>query len=414
MIRIAVPCLAALLSACATPPEIVGYYAGWKDAVGLDARRLTVINYAFLDICWHGRHGNPSVEREAPCNAPDGAMVLDDPVRDAANLARLAALKRAHPGLKVMASVGGWTRSNRFSDTAADPRARARFSDSAVVLARTHGFDGIDIDWEYPGAIGVPCAPGFTCERPADKRNFVALVRELRAALDAAGAAAGTRYLATIAAGNARAFLFDGDSSAWMVELAALLDWVNLMTYDYHGTWEARAGLLAPLHRDPADPDPANVDATVTLWLQQGIPARSLVLGLPFYGKGWAGCAPGPTGDGLYQACAAPLADPPEATFAFAQLTDEGYLARDAAGAFTRGGRGYTRHWNAAAGVPYLYNPATAVFITYDDERSVREKVEYAVRRGLRGAMYWEVDGDRHGVLADVVSNALPRPGERR
>jgi len=188
-----------------------------------------------------------------------------------------------------------------------------------------------------------------------------------------------------------------------MRELAESLDWINLMTYDYHGTWENAAGFLAPLARDPADPWEWNVVASVEMYLREGIPARKLTLGLPFYGKGWIGCtAP-------YQPCTSPIPDPPESAYPFGMLTDDGYLMPDKDGNHTVGGRGFERHWNPLVRAPYLYNPDTKTFITYDDETSIREKLRYAKSKGLRGAMYWEIAADRHGVLADVVSRELPR-----
>lgn len=403
MRRLAALIAAGILAGCAhlrgpAQREIVGYYAGWKGAVDVDPSLLTVVNYAFLDICWDGHHGNAAVERLADCPEANGAITLDNPARDAAQLEWLAGLRRPSPRLKLVGSVGGWTRSNRFSDMAADPRSRAAFIASVVAFIRRFDFDGIDIDWEYPGDIGVPCAAGFTCDRPADKRNFVVLGRALRAGLDAAGAADGRHYLATIAAGCERKFVFDGASAAWIAELAASLDWINLMTYDYHGTWETRAGLVAPLYADPLDPAGTNVDATVTMYLQAGVPARSLTLGVPFYGKGWIGCEPGPRGDGLYQPCEAPVSDPPEATYQFSQLAAAGYFAS----------AGFVRHWSVA-GVPYLYNPASRTLISYDDEASIRGKMRYLVKRGLRGAMYWEIASDSGHELARAVSRELAR-----
>ncbi|HUL97595.1 MAG TPA: glycoside hydrolase family 18 protein [Usitatibacter sp.] len=402
MRRLAALLAAGLIAGCAhfdAPPrhEIVGYYAGWKEAQ-VDPALLTVVNYAFLDICWDRRHGNAAVEPLAACREPNGALTLGDPARDVLQLERLASIKAKRPGLKLVGSVGGWSRSNRFSDMAADPGTRAAFIDSTVAFIRNFGFDGIDIDWEYPGEIGVPCASGFTCDRPQDKRNFVTLARELRAALDAAGAADGKHYLSTIAAGCDRKFAFDGASAAWIAELAASLDWVNLMTYDYHGTWEDRAGHVAPLYADPLDPAGTNVDATVTMYLEAGVPARKLTLGVPFYGKGWTGCEPGPRGDGQYQPCKAPVSDPPEATYEFSKLADAGYFA----------GAGLARH-RSAAGVPYLYDPASRTFISYDDEASVRDKMRYAVQRGLRGAMYWEIAQDRNHELAAAIAQELGR-----
>jgi chitinase len=379
--------VALVLAGCAHEPapaprhEIVGYYAGWKKDTPVDASLLTVINYAFLDV------------------APDGRLVLLDPAVDEAHFARLSALKPGHPHLRLVASVGGWTRSYGFSDMAADPIRRAAFVDSSIAFLRRYGFDGIDIDWEYPGAIGVACEKGRTCDRPEDKRNFVILARELRAALDTAGTADRRRYLATIAAGAERAYIFDGDSAAWLAQLAASLDWINLMTYDYHGTWEKQSGMLAPLLADPEDVAGTNVEGTVRMFTEAGVPPSKLTLGIPFYGKGWVGCAPGPRGDGLYQPCAAPVSDPPEATFEFWRLRTEGYLE----------GRGFHRHWRAAAQAPYLYAPATRIFITYEDPRSVRAKMAYLQAKGLRGAMFWELSSDHDFSLGRTIAEQLSR-----
>src|SRR5438128_2933568 len=248
---------AACIAGCAHY-EIVGYYAGWKEQARFSPRDVTVLDYAFADICWEGRHGHPVEGGLKPCldadgspaRPPDGSIVLDDPVKEAATFARLVALKDENPRLKLMLSVGGWTRSNRFSDMASDAAARASFVDSTIAFLRRHRFDGIDLDWEYPTDIGVPCTPDQTCQRREDKRNFVVLAKELRAALDSAGRADVKRYLFTIAAGADYKFLLDPDgSSAWLAELAQSVDWINLMSYDYHGSWELAAGFNAPLDR---------------------------------------------------------------------------------------------------------------------------------------------------------------------
>jgi chitinase len=379
----------ASISGCAHH-EIVGYYAGWKPDTVIGPRDVTVVNYAFAYV------------------ARDGSIVLDGAPMEESAFARLLALKDHNPGLRLMISVGGWTRSNRFSDMAADAAMRGAFIESTIAFLRRHRFDGIDIDWEYPADIGYPCPAGETCQRPEDKHNFVLLARELRAALDAAGAADGKRYVATIAAGADEKFLQDcGRASAWLRELAASLDWINLMSYDYHGSWERVAGLNAPLRHDPADPAGTNVEASVQRLLENGIPAHKITLGIPFYGKGWAGCAPGPAGDGLYQPCAGLASGSAAESFDFAFLTDRGYLSRDRDGLYTVAGPGFVRHWSPAARVPYLYNASNGVFITYDDEASVREKVDLIKEYGLRGAMFWEIGADGQGVLRDTLRSSL-------
>ncbi|HEY2630002.1 MAG TPA: glycoside hydrolase family 18 protein [Usitatibacter sp.] len=414
--RWAVAVAAAGLAGCAalTPSpshEIVGYYPAWAGVFTFNASRVTVVNYAFLDICWDGKHGNGAVEPLAPCSSENGSIVLGHPRFDVVNLEALGSMKRANPHVKLVASVGGWNWSNRFSDMANEAKSRAAFIESVLSFLHRHGFDGIDIDWEYPASIGIPCASGHaSCDRPGDKRNFALLGRELRAALDRAGNADGKHYLFTVAAGADEKYVFDESrSSAWLVDLSQSTDWINLMTYDYHGTWERAAYFVAPLARDTADPNTANVEASVELFLRQGIPPSKLTLGAPFYGKGWTGCDAGADGAVLYKTCTGLAREDHEASFEFAYLTGEGFLVRDAEGHYTKGGRGFERHWNAAAKAPWLYNPESRTFIAYDDEASIREKARYAMRMDLRGVMFWELAQDRNGVLGSVFSAEVPR-----
>jgi chitinase len=392
-VRASLAC-AALCAACASvpsgPPELVAYYAGWTQPTEVDSRRLSAIDYAFLAL------------------APDGSVVPGHPQADEASFARLARMKRDNPALLLFASVGGWTGSGGFSDMASEPAARARFIASSIGFLRRYGFDGIDIDWEYPGAIGVACAAGLSCERPEDKENFVGLLREMRAAMQEAGRADARRYRLTIAAGADAKFAANA-GRPWLARLAASLDWINLMTYDYHGTWERESNFVAPLDADPAGGSNASVEASIALFLAEGVPPGKLVLGIPFYGKGWTGCAAGPRGEGLFQPCKDLARPEHEATFEFAYLEDEGFLARDGAGKLTRAGRGFERHWSAAASGPWLYEPASGTFIAYDDELSVRAKARAALAHGLRGAMFWEVSADRHGALLRAVAAELGR-----
>jgi chitinase len=408
-------------SSSAAAYEIVGYYPGWTsgtfpvNSANINANNLTVINYAFLNICWNGKQGNPdsSINDVIACqnSAPNGAIVLGDYTADPTNLANLVALKSVNPKLKVVPSVGGWSWSNQFSNMAASSTTRANFISSAVALVRKYGLDGLDIDWEYPTSVGVPCTSGNTCQRSTDKQNFVTLVQELRSAFDSAGATDGKHYSITVAAGADQSYVFDPNgSSAWIVSLANTLDWVNVMTYDYHGTWESRSGHVAPLYRDPTDTSADGAvrygDYSITLLLNQGIPASKLVLGEPFYGYGWAGCAAG-TLHGLYQTCSGPATGSQGSTFDFAWLTAKGYLTKDSSGTYTVGGNGFTRYWNSSARVPYLYNATSKVFITYEDEASIHEKGNYIIGKGLRGGMFWELNADRGMVLGNVIANDL-------
>ncbi|WP_426088698.1 glycoside hydrolase family 18 protein [Janthinobacterium sp. PSPC1-1] len=423
-------CACALpLAASAAPafaPEVVAYYPGWKSADfpvsehNIRAANVSLIQYAFADICWDGEHGNPAPEgggvsacldaQGQPSRPGNGSIVLPAPQADADNLRKLNALKQSHPRLRVLLSVGGWIWSNRFSDVAATPAARQAFIASALELVRRHGLDGVDIDWEHPATGGIPCIEGKVCHRSGDKENYVRLVSELRSAFDQAGKqAAGRHYLITIAAGAHASLSDDSDDSdaapGWIVRLAAQLDWVNLMTYDYRGVWDVESGQLAPLYADPADPQRDKqlyADATVTRFLRAGVPAAKLVLGVPFYGYGWKQCAAGPRSDGLYQPCqGAASGNDATPTFTYRHLLEQGYLVDG------EGARGFRRYWNGASQVPYLYNRDSGVFISYEDAQSVAHKVRYIREKGLRGGMFWELSGDAQQVLGTALAPVL-------
>ncbi|WP_445229863.1 glycoside hydrolase family 18 protein [Duganella rhizosphaerae] len=408
--------------------EIVGYYPGWKSdafpvtAANVGAGQLTMALYAFLDVCWNGRHGNPepSVNYVAPCQdaagdaaSANGALVFRDAASDGANLRALVALKQRHPQFKVVVSVGGWDWSNQFSNVADSVEARASFVASAVKLMRRFGLDGVDIDWEYPTEAGVPCVAGAVCARPADKQNFILLARELRAAFDAAGRQDGRHYSITIAAGGNANYVNGGAAgSGWIGQLAQSLDWINIMAYDYHMPWEKRSGHHAALSADPGDPgDPVTASGfhaagSVQRYLQAGVAADKLVLGVPFYGYGWKGCAPGANGDGQYQLCDGGASGGVDGgnSYGYSHLLKQGYLT-----AGYEGGRGYRRYWNGAAKAPYLYHAGERVWISYEDPVSLKEKARYIKAQGLRGAMFWELSNDGGHQLLDALSAAMRR-----
>ena len=155
---------------------------------------------------------------------------------------------------------------------------------------RRHDLDGFDVDWEYPGLPG-----DANPHRPEDKENFTALMADLRAALDREGARRGRHLLLTFAAGASRDFLAHTE----MAKVQAVVDFVNLMTYDFRvaGPGEP-AGHHANLYPSPADPRQHSADGAVRDFLAAGVPASKLVLGVPFYGRAWEGVG---SPEGLYQ-----------------------------------------------------------------------------------------------------------------
>lgn len=353
--------------AAATPKKVVGYFAAWAAYSGftpdkLDVSKLTHINYSFANI------------------SSDYKIAMGYPDVDPANFNKLNALKQINPALKTLISVGGWSWSGRFSDAALTDASRTAFADSCVDFIVKYGFDGIDIDWEYPVSGGLDT----NIRRPEDKHNFTLLLKKLREKLDARTLIDGKKYLLTIA----------GASGTWYIdntELGALhqyIDYANIMTYDIHGTWDAYTDFNAPLYNntDNSGQYKWSVDQSVNAWLNTGLPASKLVMGVPFYGNKYN--YGGKNNNGLYQ------------SFSGGNSVSYATIASNYLNA-----AGYVRYFHQQSKVPWLFNGFT--FISYDDAQSIGLKVQYAKDKNLGGAAIWELSQDPDRVLLTSLYNGL-------
>jgi chitinase len=363
--------------------------------------------------------------------------VADDPANPDqhlfGNFNQLRKLKARHPDLKILVALGGWTLSTYFSDVAATPQSRAKFV-TACIDTFIRGnipypadavrwpwqaggpgsaaglFDGIDLDWEYPGKD-----PGNGAHfRPEDRHNATLLIEEFRRQLDALGAQTKRPYLLTAAlpAGHV-----NSAGSYELAEVARSLDWINLLTYDFHGSWDPWTNFAAPFGLDPADPTPPadrpfwNTRGTVAFYLDHGVPANKLVVGVPFFAKQYARVPA--AGNGLYQPFdntgldANSLQWDVTPTPTYRDLVDIAKIVSPdrLGGPKPAGLQGFTRFWNGPAGEPWLYNATTRRFISYEDPRSVHERTQLVRELGLRGAMAWEIsqDSDDHALLGELT-----------
>jgi len=378
ILAISVLCLLSSLfcSLSSASPRIVGYFAEWSiydrnyHVKDIPADKLTHINYAFAKIA----------EGECTIVDPFAAVKKAYPADDTApgNFGQLLKLMKKHPHLKTLISVGGWTLSGPFSDVAATERARSKFARSCVAFIKKHGFDGVDIDWEFPVGGGMD----GNKNRREDKRNYTLLLAELREQLDAAGKIDGRKYLLTIAAPAGPRLI----GNLEIEKIHEYLDWINLMAYDFHGGWDASTHFNAPLHAISNDPArdalsrKLNVDAAVSAYLEAKVPPEKLVLGVPFYGRGWSGVKN--AGNGLFQ----PKGGIPKGTWEEGNW-DYKDLAANYLGKMTR-------HWHAEAKVPWLFDEKSGIMISYDDPESIKLKAEYARGKKLGGVMCWELSGD--------------------
>ena len=366
--------------AWAAPRKVVGYYASWTiygrdyQVEDVPAEKLTHLNYAFAKV------------------AEDGSVVPCDPHADSINFPKLALLKQKHPHLKTLISIGGATDSDGFPTMAANEKKRNRFVTSTVQFIRQHGFDGADLDWEFP--------------EEADKGNFTRLLAELRAAVDSAGLQDGKTYELSIASGSSGYTLKGTDLEA----IHPYLDHINLMAYDYHGLWSKTTNFNAPLSgssTDPEDrPDDSNelwVEGSLGIYLRDLnnpsndlVPRKKLVIGIPFYGVGWGGVPN--INHGLYQTATGPALPGENSKFDYRNLASSQLLE----------GSGYIRHWHKEAQVPWLYNSTTGIFIAYDDPESIALKSDKIVDLGLGGAMFWELSADDDSnTLASLIHGKM-------
>ena len=225
----------------------------------IDAARLTHINYAFANVV------NGEVAEGSP--------------QDAANFAALAELRRTHPRLKVLVSVGGWKWSKGFSDAALTVESRRRFVDSAIAFVRRHVLDGVDIDWEYPAMPG-----DSNPYRPDDTSNFTTLMGSLRAGLDAEAKPAGRTLLLTMAAGAFPAFLAHTEMDA----VQRSVDFVNLMKYDFRVESVDHTNPDTTRTCAPTGRRQTALGRTLGTGISvQRACRRKIVVGVPFYGRAW-------------------------------------------------------------------------------------------------------------------------------
>ena len=401
--------------------HVIGYFAEWGvygrdyQVEDIPADKLTHINYAFAnptkEFCTDGVDNDLDYPVHlADCADPDcanhvacGGSQTDDDIpweckvydpwasyladgTGIQNFQKLQTLKSQYPHLKTLISLGGWTLSGHFSDIALSAESRAGFIDSCVDFMLTHGFDGIDVDWEYPAGGGL----ASNTVRPEDTENFTLLLSEFRAALDAKG-----EYLLTIAAPAAPSII----ANMQLPDIANHLDWINVMAYDYYGAWDLSAtNHNAQLYWNPDSPietdEVLNVENTMQLYLDSGISPHQLVLGVPFYGRGYSGVQPGPNGDGLHQQAA----NPSPGTW------EPGVLDYSDIVQNYEGNASYDAYFDAVSGASYLYSSSESIFVSYDTSEVMMTKMDMIEEKGFGGAMFWELSSDNNDDLLDILN----------
>ena len=342
---------------------IIGYVPGFRgilDQLSIDANKLTHINYAFV-------------------NVQDSMAWLTNIETDTVNFRMLNKLKKINPDLKILISIGGWSWSGNFSDAVLTPDSRSKFAKTSVEIVADYDLDGVDIDWEYPGQIG-----NNNEFRPEDKQNYTLMFKALRKELDELSEVTGKYYELTTAVGASSSYIEHTE----MDKAVKYLDFVNLMTYDFYTSGDS-AGHHSNLYPPEDYERDASAHKSFHLFLEAGVPAEKLVMGVPFYGRSWIMKSAEKNG---------------------INMPVEG---RARGGGYTYikdsliNKNGFVRYWDENAKAPYLFNSETNQLITYDDEESVKYKCRYVIDNNMAGVMFWQYANDTNEYLLDAINEHL-------
>ncbi|MFM5781518.1 glycosyl hydrolase family 18 protein [Aeromonas caviae] len=387
------------------------YYVEWSvfgrqfTVDDIPAKNLTHILYGFAPIC--GGDGiNDSLKQisgsfeslqRACAGREDFKVAIHDPwaavqmpqgdLKDydepyKGNFGNLMALKQANPELKILPSVGGWTLSDPFYFFDDKAKRDIFVASMKEYLQTWKFFDGVDIDWEFPGGEGANPKLGG----PNDGATYVALMKELRAMLDELEAETGRQYELTSAIGA-------GDEKIAKVDYQIAqqyMDRIFLMSYDFSGAFDLQ-NLAHQTNLFPASWDPNTkhtTDQGVKALLGQGVTPGKIVVGAAMYGRGWTGVNGYQAGNPFTGTATGPV-----------QGTWESGVVdyRDIVN--NRMGEGWEQGYDEVAEAPYVFKASTGDLISYDNDRSVKAKGQYVQANQLGGLFAWEIDADNGDIL---------------
>ncbi|MGL5676080.1 MAG: glycosyl hydrolase family 18 protein [Cellulosilyticaceae bacterium] len=322
-------------------------------------------------------------------------------------------MKKQYPDVKVVISVGGWAASTGFYTMMDTDAGINTFADSCVDFIRKYGLDGVDIDFEYPSATSTSGNP--TDQHLAEPRRktinarYNKMMKTLREKLDKASLEDG-KYYSLSAAVAASAWVLGGVTDS---EYAQYLDFLSVMSYDFHGAWNGYVGNLANIYMDSNDPETEGQirDYLAMEWAYdyyRGVlPPEKILMGIPYYTRGHEKVKKQPgAATGLHGTAAKTLitergwgADKECNVWGD---DDDGNGSIDASGAnplwhvlnLMDANSNYVEYWDDNGKVPYIWNEERATFLSYENERSIAERVKFIDEKNLGGALIWVMNGD--------------------
>ncbi|CAG2101361.1 unnamed protein product [Medioppia subpectinata] len=353
------------------PASVVCYYSAWA------YNRPKPMNYDIEDIngdlCTHIIYSFVGLDNKTyDLRQLDPKYAIDQKGYE-----RFVGLRKKYPHLKLSVAIGGWDEGGKqYSEMVANKDKRTTFIKEVVDLLNKYGFDGFDLDWEYPGASDRQGAY-------ADKANYLLLVQEMRAAFDKQS----RKLLLTAAVPVPKFRLQDGYE---VKQLGELLDQIHLMTYDLRGVWAGFADVHSPLYRRPGIDEYAyemlNINDGTNLWHTMGAPKHKLIVGIPLYGRSYT------LGDKTQHGLKAPINrwNPPN----YGGGNPGKYTNASGMLAYYEicGLKDWTHETDNVGKCPFAYSGDQ--WVGYEDEKSVGEKMDWVVQQGYGGGMVWAMDLD--------------------
>ena len=363
----------ASTTSAATNKRVITYFPSWGmyeagqqnitvDDIPWD--KVSQVNHAFFEITNDFKIQTTDSYADFECadfkHSPEWGEGL------AGHFGEYQYYKSKYPDVKIVIAVGGWTRSDKFHAAASTEQNRKTLAQSMVDTMKKYPFiDGIDIDWEYPTETR---APEDQYDRGSvggqeDKHNFTLLLKTIRETFDQNGMKDKLLTVA-VSAGESKIHNTEPD------QYAQYVDAIGVMTYDFAGDWDDVTGHLAGLYHNPEDTTRPKFDTDDAMKIyseEYNVPKSKLYAGSPLYSRGWGNVAPGPNGDGLFQ--------PGNKNFTGNLGTGGQYSWYDIKNIEKTAG--WVKYRDPIAKVPYLYNSSTKQFLTYEDETSLQDRINY-------------------------------------
>jgi len=349
--------------------EVIGCYQSWNwqkspellNPQNIPYDKLTTIYYSFFYPLESGEI--VGMDPVADQYLLQGKTDLLPTITDAGS--SIIELAKPH-GTKVVLSIGGWTTSNNFPQVSADPQKRTNFAHWCVKHIQQYGFDGIDIDWEFPGYKRHNGTP-------QDRDNFTLLLQTVRDSLQTLGKKSGKSYLLTASLPAAASHLPDID----LQKITPIVDYINIMTYDLFGSWGKISNHNSALY-GPAQGDSGRcLDGAFKLYHEEhNVPAEKITLCAAFFGYSYANCSE------IYsehQGADTTLFKE-GGDLLYSQIEEKMDL--------------FERHWDPKAQAPYLISKSHNTLVSLDDEESVALKAEYVINNNAAGIIIWPLMGD--------------------